>query len=492
MNSLLMNPILKTDSYKPTQWCQYPPRTEDIYSYIEARGTKIEGVDETVFFGLQPRISSLLMTRITMADVEAAKSFIDAHIGPNIFHYEGWKYVVERHGGYLPLEIRAVPEGTVVPNGNLVVAIHSLDPKCYWAVSYIETALLQSSWYGSTVATLSRHIKKTIKKYLDLTATDPDNEIMFKLHDFGFRGVSSDESAGHGGAGHLVNFYGTDTIEAITYAMEHYNAGMCGFSIPASEHSTMTSWTREREYDAYANMVEQFPRNRGSKLFACVIDSYDTFNALKLWALPQNGNKSLIEQVKELGATIVLRPDSGDPVATPVQVIEMLMDLLKDEVYVNNKGFLVLPDHVRVIQGDGIDHKDVEQILATLHAKGISASNIAFGMGGGLLQKVNRDTFKYAMKASAGSIGGSIVDIYKDPVTDPGKKSKRGVLELYRDDEGNYSTRKCDEVDFDGMRYHDKKGKTLHPATRVVYTSYRGNITTNFISFDQVRENAAL
>ncbi len=490
MNNI--NPLLTSDSYKYSHFNQYPEGTSEVFSYIEARGTKLPGVKEVVLFGLQKYIQDHLMHRITREEVEEAARICEQHGIP--FNREGWMTVVTRHGGFLPIEVRAVPEGTPVPLSNLMVSVRNLDPDLPWLTSFVETDMLRSVWYGSTVATLSREMKRIIKYYLDATSDNAAAELPFKLHDFGCRGVSSLESAEIGGAAHLVNFMGTDTVPALMMLRRYYGADMAGFSIPASEHSTMTLRGRDGEFDSYQAMVDAYAKPNA--IFACVSDSYDIYNAVRnIWC-----RGGLLKQVKERGATVVIRPDSGDPVATPVEVIGILMEELGDEVTVNSKGYKVLPDYVRVIQGDGIDIDDMENILIALAQKGISAANITFGMGGGLLQKVNRDTFKFAMKASSAVVNGLRVDVYKDPVTDPGKTSKRGELELYRvykrGDLGAvpcYKTLRPDQVrryEFGVM--NDEEGNVIKPATRVVFKSYAGATQSLMMNFDEVRDNAVI
>lgn len=422
----MTNPILKTDSYKFSHFAQYPRGAEYVSSYIEARGSQIPGVDEVVFFGLQAFINDVLMTPVTQDHLNEAIEFCNAHGVP--LNAEGWQIIIDDHDGYLPIEIRAVPEGTPVPLGQLMASVVNLDPRLPWVTSYVETLLLSYVWYGSTVATLSREMKKVIKKYLDQTSDNADAVLPFKLHDFGYRGVAAG-AAGLGGAAHLINFSGTDTVAGIEFAQKHYGAGMVGFSIPASEHSTMTSWGQDSEFEAYRNMVDAYAKP--GAIFACVIDSYDTFEAIDMW-LDQDKlvGGSLLDIVKSRGATVVLRPDSGDPVEMPVDVVMYLLE--KVGYTVNKKGYKVLPDHVRVIQGDGIDINDIKEILAILEENDISAENITFGMGGGLLQKVNRDTFKFAMKASAIQINDVWRDVQKNPSSDRSKKSKAGNLTLLR------------------------------------------------------------
>lgn len=417
----LISAIIRTDSYKFSQWVQYPAGTTHVSSYIESRG----GEDESVFFGLQAFMKDYLTTPITMADVNRAEKIVTAHGLP--FNREGWEIIVNEHNGMLPVEIEAVPEGTVMPTHNVQVQVVNTDPRLWWLTSYLETALLRGVWYPSTVATKSRKMKKFIKVALEKTSDVPvEAQINFKLHDFGARGASSSETAVLGGMAHLVNFMGTDTAEALVGVMEYYNTDeVVGFSIPASEHSTITSWGRENEVKAFENMIDKFAGE--GKLYACVSDSFDIYKACSdLWGT------ALKDKIIASGGTLVVRPDSGDPTVVPIEVIKILMD--KFGFSVNSKGFKVLPPHIRVIQGDGINENSLPIILDNLIAAGISIDNIAFGMGGGLLQAWNRDTLKYAMKASAiKGEDGVWKGFAKDPVTDHGKKSKQGRLALVKE-----------------------------------------------------------
>jgi len=411
------NLILNTDSYKVSHWVQYPRGMDAMFSYIESRG----GVyDRTVFFGLQAILKEYLTRPITLADIAEAKEVCSAHGVP--FNEAGWKYIVAEHGGLMPVSIRAVPEGSVIPTHNVLVTIESTDPQCFWIVSYLET-LLMRVWYPTTVATISWHIKKLIRRYLNETSDDPVNQLPFKLHDFGARGVSSFESAGIGGLAHLVNFKGTDTIPALLAAREYYAEPMAAFSIPAAEHSTITAWGREGEEAAYSNMIKQY--GKPGAIFACVSDSYDVFAAIEhLWG------SRLKQQVVDSGATLVVRPDSGNPPDVVEKCARLLDKAFGSET--NSKGYKVLK-HVRLIQGDGVNPGSIKEILERLKAAGFAADNIAFGMGGALLQQLNRDTQKFAMKCSAARIDGKWIDVFKDPITDPGKTSKKGRLDLVRD-----------------------------------------------------------
>jgi nicotinamide phosphoribosyltransferase len=461
---LAKNIILNTDSYKVSMFKQYPVGTTGVYSYIESRGGRY---DRTVFFGLQAFIKEYLLEPITQADIDIADEILTAHGEP--FNRAGWQYILDQHSGYLPVVIRAVPEGTVVPVKNVLATIENTDPECFWLTTWLETALLRAVWYGTTVATQSYTIKQVILDYLERTG-DPTT-IDFKLHDFGARGVSSIESAAIGGAAHLVNFMGTDTISGVLHAREYYNAGIAGFSIPAAEHSTITSWGRDGEVDAYRNMLTNFAKP--GSIMAVVSDSYDIYNAAsRLWG------EELRQQVIDSGATVVIRPDSGDPVEVNRKLVEILGS--KFGYTTNAKGFKVL-NNVRLIQGDGINELTVRSILGAFMAMGWSADNIAFGMGGALLQIVDRDTQKFAMKASAAEINGEWVDVVKDPITDSGKKSKAGRVTLWKG--GNEWVSAVDQP----KGWFDKG---YGPFEEMLEEVYRDGKLVKEITFDEVRANA--
>lgn len=416
---MFTNLILNTDSYKASHFLQYPAGTQVVSSYIESRGGQFP---HTLFFGLQAFIKEYLLKPVTTADIDEAEAVFAAHGVP--FFREGWEQIVQQHGGFLPIEIEALPEGMIVPTGNALVQIRNTDPQAFWLTSYLETALLRAVWYPTTVATLSWQVKQSIRQALEATCDNPMVELPFKLHDFGARGVSSHESAALGGMAHLVNFMGSDTVVALLAARKYYGADMAGFSIPAAEHSTITAWGREGETDAYANMLQQF--GQAGKLLAVVSDSYDIYHAVsEIWG------KQLRSQVESSGATVVIRPDSGVPEAIVPEVLERLYATFGGRI--NSKGYKVLSDCVRVIQGDGVDVDSIGVILQRIQQAGFSTENVAFGMGGGLLQKVNRDTLRFAMKASAMQINGVWRDVYKQPITDSGKNSKRGRLAVIKD-----------------------------------------------------------
>lgn len=406
-----MNLILDTDSYKFSHFKQYPKGTNGLYCYLESRGGLYPA---TVFFGLQMLLHNLCQP-LTMDQVDEAETFAQAH--GFSFNRAGWTRIVQL--GYLPIIIRAVAEGTVVPTRNVLMTVENTDDATAWIVTYLET-LLMRVWYPITVATHSYFCRQLIMEFLQKTSDDPENEIWFKLHDFGSRGVSSQESAAIGGAAHLVNFKGSDTVAGVVAANQYYRDPMAAFSIPAMEHSTVTAFGPQGEEAAFSQMLDEF--GKPGALVACVSDSYDLTHAVReIWG------KKLVEKVKACGATVVIRPDSGNPHEVVLECLKILE--VAYGVTLNSKGYKVL-NHVRVIQGDGIDRDMIREILETITVHGFSATNVAFGMGGGLLQQVNRDTQKFAYKCSLVAINGESRPISKNPKGAPWKASRSGRLAL--------------------------------------------------------------
>ena len=414
-----------TDSYKVSHFKQYPPGTRRVYSYFESRSGST--FPEVCFFGLRYFLERYLAGEVvTVEKIDEAESLFRQHFGGDVFNRAGWMHIVEKHGGRLPIVIKAVPEGTIVPESNVLMTVENTDDEAYWLTNWLETLLVQV-WYPSTVATQSRAMKQVLLRFLSETGNP--NLIGFKLHDFGFRGVTCPEQAALGGAAHLVNFQGTDTIPGLLLARQFYGCEMAGFSIPAAEHSTITSWGEEHELDAMRNMLTQYPTG----LVACVSDSFDIFRACsEYWG------RELKDAVLARDGVLVVRPDSGDPPTVVVEVLRRLGEAFGTTT--NSLGFKVLHPKVRVIQGDGIDFAMLGHILSAVKDAGWSADIIAFGSGGGLLQKLNRDTQRFAFKCSSVVVGDEERDVFKRPVTDGGKKSKAGRLKLIRAADGHLQT----------------------------------------------------
>jgi nicotinamide phosphoribosyltransferase len=419
------NICTQTDSYKPTHWPQYPDATQKVYSYFESRGGKFP---TTLAFGMQAKLKKHFVGKVlTQEKIDEAYEIYASHFGnPAFFNLEGWQRMLKKHGGYLPLSIKAVPEGTEVPVSNVLYTVENTDVEFPWLTNYVESILVQL-WYPMTVATQSLYLRRLILKALEKSG-DPAL-VDFKLHDFGYRGVTCPEQAMLGGMAHLVSFKGTDTVPALIGARKYYGEKMAGFSIPASEHSTMTSWGRDGEGAAYENMLDSYPEDA---MIACVSDSFNVFEACeKLWGT------LLRDKINKRRGTLVIRPDSGDPLTVVPQVLNILA--AKFGATKNEKGYKVLSPRVRVIQGDGVSYESLPKIMDAVMTAGFSMDNLAFGSGGALLQKMDRDTQKCAFKAACAVVDGVARDVYKDPITDPGKKSKAGKLKLVRDSYG-YTT----------------------------------------------------
>lgn len=413
MQRLRVNPILATDSYKLTHHFQYPPDTRHVYSYLTARGGFW---DSSLFFGLQYTLKTYFTGKVfTADDIHEAQAFSSEHFGTDdVFNTAGWFRLLEKHDGKLPLKIRAVPEGTVIPIKNALMTIENTDEEFPWLTNWAETLLLRGTWYPTTVATLSWKIKQAIAE--DLYKSGTPTLLPYKLHDFGPRGVSSQESAAIGGAAHLVNFMGTDNMEAIMLLQQYYNAiEMPGFSIAAMEHSTVTSWGVDSEKDAYQNMLRKSP----TESTACVIDSYDTHNAVE-----NIFGGELRDEILRHSGTVVLRPDSGNPVNVLLDVFNTAASKFGYET--NAKGYKVLPKQIRVLQGDGVNYQNILHINSALIKAGWSMDNLSYGMGGALLQGQTRDTMQFAIKCSAIDRGGIWHKVFKQPKTDLSKASMGG------------------------------------------------------------------
>jgi nicotinamide phosphoribosyltransferase len=464
------NILLMTDSYKVSHFVQYPPKTELVYSYFESRGGKFP---EVLFFGLQYIIKRYFVGKVVTAEkIREAEAYFELHFGSTRnFNRAGWEYILDKYDGHLPISIHAVREGTVVPTHNVLFTCENTDPKCYWLTNFLETLLVQV-WYPCTVATNSRAQRLLIEQWLkDTGCEDIEASADFKLHDFGFRGVSSVETSAIGGLAHLVNFRGTDTMSAFVCGRQYYSCPMAGFSIPASEHSTITSWGKDGELDAYRNMLLQYPEG----MVACVSDSWDVFNATGyLWG---HELRDLILSRHE--GRLVIRPDSGDPPTVVVKCLELLGGPgggFEDLLTITKTAHRLLPPQVRLIQGDAVSYDMIQKIYTAMSEAGWAADNVGFGSGGALLQQLNRDTLKFAMKCSEVVIDGVEIEVYKDPITDPGKKSKKGRLALVRSSDGSYRT----------VKQHDM---TEDQSDELIEIFRNGKLLVEY-TLDQVRERA--
>lgn len=465
------NLILLADAYKYAHHKLYYPGTTQIYSYLESRGGMF---NETIFFGLQYFLKEYLQGQaFTQSDLDEADGFLQQVFGRNdVFDRSKFQYIIDKYDGHLPVKIKAIAEGTAVPTGNVLMTIENTDPECYWLTNFLETLLMQV-WYPCTVATLSNQIKKVIRHYYQATATEgAETGIDFVLNDFGFRGASSMESAKIGGAAHLINFSGSDNLAGSGMAINYYDAQkVYGLSIPATEHSICTLLGREGELEIFKHVIRSFPTGT----IACVSDSYNIFKACE-----EYWGTELRDEILNRNGTLVIRPDSGDPIMTLLAIFEILFR--KFGFITNTKGYRVLPPQVRVIQGDGVNYEAIIEIYEALKTNGISAENLVLGMGGALLQKVDRDTQKFALKCSSAVINGKEIAVEKSPtemdahgnITESFKKSKGGRLKLIKIN-GIFKT--VNEWE------HTNLPNELH-------TVFENGKLVNTITFEQVRVNA--
>ena len=470
-----------TDSYKLTHAPQYVHGADMMISYFEARGGNF---DKVMNFGGEMIAKEYLLQRITHEQVDNMIEWTRQHMNENMTNdlEIALRAVVDERGGRLPIRIRNAKEGLMIPIKNVLLTIETTEPDPRWfsLVSYFETKLVRI-WSPMTVGTTSYYVRQAIYAALEKSADDPDAEIPFKFHDFGSRGVGGMEVAAFAGAAHLVSSMGTDTVAAVQAVEFAYGERMAGFSIPASEHSTTTMHGRDGEIQLIEQMFDAYAKP--GSIFATVADSYDIINFIR------NYTPLFKERLIESGATWVIRPDSGDPIKMPIQCVVELEKVFGTTL--NSKGFKVL-NHVRVIQGDGISPPQVTEIFNALMELGYSASNIAIGMGGGLLQRNNRDTHKFALKCSAFRVDGEWRDVYKDPSvydenwnkieTKSFKASKAGRLELIWNPMTNeYAT----------VRHEDLT--LLDPEWELaLQTVYEDGYMVRETPFSQIRKNATI
>jgi len=465
--------VTNTDSYKLQHWRMYPKGTEGVYSYFESRTGAT--FNKTVFFGLQYFLKEYLAGGVvTPEGIAWGKELCANHFGDaTAFNEEMWAYIIRKHNGRLPVRIRAVPEGTPVSVSNVLLTVENTDPACAALTNHLET-LLSNLWGACTVASLSREVKILCSYYLKETS-DNLGHVNFQLHDFGQRGVASPETAGIEGAGHIVNFMGTDTVLAMEVAHDYYGASLEGlaYSVPASEHSVMTALGPDGEFKIFEMLLDKFPKG----ILSVVIDSYDYRRFINVYA------KKLKDKILARGGKVVFRPDSGEPTSTTLDVLQLLDGVFGSTK--NSKGYLCLNPKVGTLWGDGIDYQGIRSILFTMRNNQWASDNIVFGMGGGLLQKINRDTQRFAFKSCWQKRDGVGYDIFKKPL-EISKVSKKGRLKLIRVEEGDPMTEGA------SVLWHTI-GENEQPdkPDQLVTVFENGEIVKEW-SFADVRKNAAL
>jgi nicotinamide phosphoribosyltransferase len=449
---MMENICLMTDSYKTTHGNM--SSILDIgytYGYLEARSGST--FDHTLFCGIQPLLMQIKNFVVTQKYIDFAEIFVSQHIGPNKFQRSMWQHILDNHSGKLPIKIKSVKEGTIVPSGNVLLTIENTDPLCSSLVGHLESFILHV-WYPSTVATQSRCVKDIISHYVNLSSNESFPGLAFMLHDFGYRGTSSNESASIGGLAHLLNFSGTDTMMAVLYGMKYYGVNtMIAYSVDASEHSIMTALGRDREFEVIEKLIDDNPGG----ILSLVLDSYNIYEAICFLC-----TESISTKIKTRQGKVVIRPDSGNP----TEVIPQLLKIIEESGFyeigfntVSGINYKLLPPCLGLLWGDGMTPTSIERVLYSA-VNGWpelpsnwkignssftpnldncwAAQNFVFGMGGGLLQSINRDTQRFAFKCSANKIlseSDSWRPVFKDPCTTEGaetKKSKMGLLKLQK------------------------------------------------------------
>jgi nicotinamide phosphoribosyltransferase len=439
-----MNPLMLIDFYKADHRRQYPEGTELVYSNFTPRKSRQEGNDKLVFFGLQYFVKEYLVKQwnegffnIPKEKVVADyKRRMDNALGKDSIPIE---HIAELHDlGYLPLIVKGLPEGTIVSTKIPVVTVYNTQPKFFWLTNYLESLMSAILWKPATSATTAFQYRRVFNEYAKQTVSDTNIDFVYwQGHDFSFRGMSGIEDACMSAAGHLLSFYGTDSVPAIDFHELYYNANsdneLIGGSVPATEHSVMCMGTKDNEIATFERLIEEiYP----SGIVSIVSDTWDFWKVITEF-LPQLKTKILARNGK-----LVIRPDSGDPVkiiigdkdATPGSpeykgAIECMWEVFGGTT--TEKGYKLLDSHIGLIYGDSITLQRQKDILQGLKEKGFASFNVVLGIGSYTYEYVTRDTYGFAMKATYGEVNGEARNIFKDPKTDDGtKKSAKGLMQV--------------------------------------------------------------
>lgn len=418
------NIIIDTDAYKLTHWKQYVDNITKLYSYGESRvGSKYSTVS---FFGLQAIIAEHFLQKVTDDMINEAEEEAESAFGTKqYFNRSVWEKV--RDLGYLPIKITSVPEGSEIPIDNVLFTIESTEPWFATSVNALED-LLMHVWYPTTVATRIMNIKRAIAPAFEKSSDMPKSYLDFVINDFGFRGATGFESGAIGGAAVLLHSKGSDNLPASRFIKNYYGAKGRLASVWATEHSVATSFGPGRGEFEY--VLHQLRNADPTKPLSIVIDSYDSDNFVKN-VLGSEEIKAAIIEFTSQGGTFVIRPDSGVPLINVCKYSDYLGAIFGFTL--NSKGYKVLNNNVKIIQGDGMNETTIPELYNEYIKTGWSACNVLVGSGGGLLQvDINRDVQRFAIKASYGEKGGIPFFLQKAPKTDLSKGSKPGELKLHR------------------------------------------------------------
>ncbi len=444
-----LNMMLLCDAYKLSHRTLYPAGTTKVYSTWTARESRLKGISAVVALGFQGFIKEHLIESFNTNFFKRNQDEVVAEFArifrctlgtePDVSH------IRELHNlGYLPLEIKALPEGTLVPVRVPMLTIVNTDPRFFWLTNYIETLASCSMWQPTTSATIAHEYRRILDKYAAETGGSKDF-VPFQAHDFSMRGMSSLSSALTSGLGHLTSFVGTDTFPSILYAEKYYNANvekeLVGCSVPATEHSIQCAYANDFNY--YKDIITN---KHPTGIVSLVADGYD------FWDVVGRVLPSLKTEIMARSGKVVVRPDSGDPVSILCGIDPLDLEALRrydpkqnvSEVArkgliqclwetfggtTNALGFKELDSHIGAIYGDSITLERCETILAKLKAKGFASTNVVFGVGSYTYNYVTRDTFGFALKSTLCEINGEEKQIFKNPKTDSGvKKSQKGAV----------------------------------------------------------------
>lgn len=442
------NPLTAIDFYKADHRRQYPEGTTEVYSNFSARSSKLANVladydDKVVFFGLQFFIKYFLIgaweqyffSQYKENVIETYRNRMTKSLLGGSFDID---HISALHDlGYLPLKIKALPEGTRVPIGVPMLTVVNTHPKFFWLTNYIESVMSAYLWKPMTTATTAFEYKKLMLWFANATGGNR-NFVPFQCHDFSLRGMSGIEDAALSGAGHLLNFLGTDSVPAIDLLEDYYDAAgeYIGGSIPATEHSVMSMGTKQDELETFRRLItEVYPTGPVS----IVSDTWD------FWKVIGEYLPALKDVIMNRVGKVVIRPDSGDPKKiicgdpmAPAGSLERkgamacLYDIFGGSLTAT--GHKLLHPSIGLIYGDSITLERATTILRYLHDQKFCSENIVFGVGSFTYQYVTRDTFGFAMKATSGVVNEVRRDIFKKPKTDSGKDSKRGLLRVELED----------------------------------------------------------
>ncbi|RYG04451.1 MAG: nicotinate phosphoribosyltransferase [Chitinophagaceae bacterium] len=444
-----ISPLLLKDGYKVGHKFQYPEGTTLVYSNLTPRKSRNEEIGEIVFFGLQYFIKEYLINQFKEGFFDRPKNEVIAEYKRRMDNYLGkdsitYTHIEQLHDlGYLPLEIKAVKEGSLVPMRVPVFTIKNTKPEFFWLTNMLETVMSAVLWKPITSATTAYQYLREFTKYANETVGADHGFIPWQGHDFSFRGMSGIEDAVMSGAAHLLSFAGTDTIPAIDFHEQYYNANadkeLIGGSVPATEHSVMCMGTKNDEIKTFERLIsEVYPAG----IVSIVSDTWDFWQVITEF-LPKLKSQILAREGK-----VVIRPDSGDPVkiiigdkdapaGSPAYkgAIECMWETFGGTT--TEKGFKLLDGHIGLIYGDSITLERQYEILEGLKQKGFASYNVVLGIGSFTYEYVTRDTFGFAMKATYGEVNGEGRAIFKDPKTDDGtKKSAKGLMQVYRNENG--------------------------------------------------------